>query len=76
MPDGQVLEFAGLTKRFGTISAVADLTCSITSSCTTHRRIYRCWDSVVVVAFLVSRPHPQLLQPLNSSCPQLCQYTL
>lgn len=29
MPDGQVLEFAGLTKRFGTISAVADLTCSI-----------------------------------------------
>lgn len=29
MPDGQVLEFSGLTKRFGTISAVADLTCSI-----------------------------------------------
>jgi ABC-2 type transport system ATP-binding protein len=29
MPDGQVLEFSGLTKRFGAIPAVADLTCRI-----------------------------------------------
>lgn len=29
MPEGQVLEFSGLTKRFGAITAVSDLTCRV-----------------------------------------------
>jgi ABC-2 type transport system ATP-binding protein len=29
MPEGQVLEFSGITKRFGAVSAVADLTATV-----------------------------------------------